>query len=114
MRHHHAINIRVARLRLGLTQADMAHLLDTSQPRVSRIESGEYRPTIREVCKLCIILDMPLTELYGHTAEGAVQQLEQRLPSIPDAPAIWRSRKRRLDTLASLRFRLQAAKSPRT
>lgn len=37
----------------GLSQKEMAEILDVSQPMVSKIESGEYNFSIEELCKIC-------------------------------------------------------------
>ena len=108
MKHHYALTLRAARRRSGLTQEDCAHFLGITQPRMSKIESGVYEPTLKEACALCILFDMPLTELYSDTALGVARQFKDRLPTVPDAPLLWRVKQRRLDTLASLRFRLEA------
>ena len=114
MKHHYAVNLRAARRRSALSQEDCAHLLGISQPRMSKIEAGVLEPTIKEACGLCILFEMPLTELYSETAVSAVRSFEHRLSTMPDAPLIWRGKRRRLDTIASLRFRLQASKNHET
>ncbi len=38
-----------ARARAGLSQADVARRMGTSQPAVARLESGKHRPTTRSI-----------------------------------------------------------------
>jgi len=40
-----------ARARAGLSQADVARRMGTSQPAVARLESGKHRPTTRSIAE---------------------------------------------------------------
>jgi len=53
-------NMRIARLKRGLSQSQMARLVGTSQPTYSRIESGETRePKDEEIIdRIAIVLNM--------------------------------------------------------
>ena len=108
MKHHYALNLKVLRLRLGLTQTDTAHLLGISQPRMSRIEAGIQEPTIKEMCSLCIIYDVPVTKLYGVTATSAVGAIGRRLKTISKPALLAADSKRRAYSLSALSQRLRA------
>ena len=108
MKHHYALNLRVHRLRLGLTQTDAAHLLGVSQPRMSRIEAGIQEPTVKEMCSLCIIYDAPITALYRITAASAAGSIERRLKTVPKQALVAADSKRRATSLSMLKTQLRA------
>lgn len=58
------IGLRVSRKKSGLSQEDIAHLLDTTQPRVSRLEAGQAALTIAELCKLVIIYNQDTSKIF--------------------------------------------------
>ena len=107
MNQHLAIDLHKARRESGLTQADCAHFLGIDRPRVSKFETGDYEPTVEELYALSVLFDKTLPQLYSEIAEQVHIQLEQRLLNVPKEPLVWPSKVRRLDTLASLRFRVQ-------
>lgn len=47
-----------ARLDKGLTQAELAELMGTTQSAVSRLESGEFNPRVETLSKLAAVLDV--------------------------------------------------------
>ena len=108
MNQHLAIDLQKARSDSGLTQVDCAHFLGIDRPRVSKFETGDYEPTVRELYALCVLFDKTLPQLYSEIAEHVHLQFEQRLLNVPKEPLIWSSKERRLDTLACLRLRVQA------
>lgn len=55
------LEIIAARKRKGLTQEDVAKLMDMNQGNYSRIENGKYNAGIRIILKLADVLDMRLT-----------------------------------------------------
>jgi ribosome-binding protein aMBF1 (putative translation factor) len=50
--HEFGVVIRSARERRGLTQADLAKLIATSQSAVARLEAGGVQPTLETLSKL--------------------------------------------------------------
>lgn len=52
-----AETIRLAREEKGLTQENLAELLDVSTTHVRHLESGHRRPSIEKLLLLCKILD---------------------------------------------------------
>lgn len=55
--------LRVARLRKGLSQKQLAALLGTSQPHIVNLEKGTSDPQLSTVQKLCAALDIELNSL---------------------------------------------------
>lgn len=53
--------LRAARLRAGLSQADLARTLDRNQSFVSKYESGERRLDVLELRDICRALGVPFT-----------------------------------------------------
>jgi transcriptional regulator with XRE-family HTH domain len=108
MKHNFARDLKAARRRAGLSQADCAHLLKVNQTRVSKIEAGLRQPTASEICMLCIIYGEAPAELCRSATTAASGALRERLATIPECAVHWRSRKRRLDALNTLAGRLEA------
>lgn len=64
--------IRQKRIEQGITQAQLAKAIDISSSLVSRIESGERRPSHRELLRLSEVLGVRVQVLQqkaGHTPE---------------------------------------------
>lgn len=49
------------RLKLGLSQTQLAKKLGTKQSAVARLESGNYNPTVKQLQKIASALDARLT-----------------------------------------------------
>ncbi|MNJ46141.1 anaerobic benzoate catabolism transcriptional regulator [compost metagenome] len=60
--------IRTLRLRLGMTQNDLAASLDTSQPQIAKIESGRQDPVMSTCRKLAKALGVSL-DVVGEALE---------------------------------------------
>jgi|GEM_PF-1467819 len=67
-----AINLKDLRKRKGLTQQELAVILDVSQATISTWESGEVIPPIKAIIKLAKTLNCAIEELLG------VERLEFR------------------------------------
>ena len=67
-----AINLKDIRKRKGLTQQELAVILDVSQATISTWESGEVIPPIKAIIKLSETLNCAIEELLG------VEKLEFR------------------------------------
>lgn len=59
---------RVRTERLGLTQRELAGLLDVDQVTVSRWERGEVTPRISSIRQLAEIAGMKVEEFFGEAA----------------------------------------------
>ena len=109
MEHNFGLAMRALRRRSGLSQADLAHLLQVKQSRVSRLESGVFEPTASELCALRIIYGQALGKRFETTIEDMKQRLRERLETIPQCPKHWRNRAARRTTLNALSRRLEAS-----
>ena len=57
--------VRAERERKGLSQADLARLLEIHQPDLCDIEKGRHAPTLETVGKIALKLDVPATDLLS-------------------------------------------------
>lgn len=55
--------IRMIRLEKGITQKQLAKLLNTSQQNLAQYESGKRKPKIETLHKIAYALNVPVTEL---------------------------------------------------
>ena len=55
------------RKNMGLTQAELANLVELSLPTIARIESGESDPKSKDLAKLSIALGTSVSYLVGET-----------------------------------------------
>jgi transcriptional regulator with XRE-family HTH domain len=57
------IAMEIIRLRdkAGLTQAELAKRIGTSQSTIARLESGENLPSVKTLTKIATALEMPIT-----------------------------------------------------
>ena len=60
-----AENLRWLRERSGITQLQLAKALDTTQRRVSYLESGKIEPDLASLWKIADTFDVSLDELIG-------------------------------------------------
>ena len=60
-----AVNVRVMRAKLGLSQAELAKKSGVSKPAVSNIERGRNAPSLQVMTKLADVLGCSLDELAG-------------------------------------------------
>ena len=71
------IEIMVARKEMGLTQAQLARLLNTQQPSIARIEKGDRLPSLRFLSDISDFLNKKLIVSFGamsrSTADYAVE-----------------------------------------
>jgi len=106
MIHEFALDLRLARKRSGLTQADCAHLLGIDRSVVAKLESGTVTPSVVELSMLCLIYDRP-PDAFGEALQIALRKtLNQRLATMPKGPKYWRNRQQRAQTLSGLAERL--------
>lgn len=98
-----AFDLRLARRRAGLTQADCAHLMGIQQSRISELESGEKSPSAHELCVLSIILDRRFEGYISDELSQLTNALGPRLTSLPRLKRISASTFNRHRTLERLR-----------
>jgi len=65
-----AVNLARTRRAMGLTQAELAEMVGTSQPRVAEIEGGQGNPTFRTLAKLARALGVAVASLVAISDES--------------------------------------------
>jgi transcriptional regulator with XRE-family HTH domain len=80
-----AKRVAAARLRSGLTQAQLAEASGVTDETISRIERGRYEPAVSTLFRLAEALDISLDRLAGERAregEGARRRVPSRVSPI--------------------------------
>lgn len=57
-------NIKENRIRLGLSQSQLAELVGVSRNTISSIETGQFCPTAKLALVICTALDKKFEELF--------------------------------------------------
>lgn len=105
------MDLKVARRKLGLTQADCAHLLGVHRSKISHLERGEIEPSLREVCMLALIHGRSVEDIFGCVFHDLHGDMEERLTAMPAARGNWIGRFNRARTLERLASQLAALAS---
>ena len=58
-----ALNIKFARMKKGISQEELAELIDVSRTAISFIETAKQNPTILKVIDIAKVLDVVINEL---------------------------------------------------
>lgn len=67
--HQFGPRLRLARERLGLTQADLARRVDLTQEFIAQLEAGKHLPQLSRAYDLAAALHVTLDELIGGAHE---------------------------------------------
>ena len=76
------VDLRTNRRESELSEQDVAILLHTDQPRISRLEQGKAILNIREICKLCLIFNQPILELFRLFSYTVKAELTESLQGV--------------------------------
>lgn len=63
-------HVRAVRVSVGLTQTELALLLDTTQNTISSIERNEYQPSSYLAALMCELFQVPFNVLFYYEYEG--------------------------------------------
>jgi transcriptional regulator with XRE-family HTH domain len=75
---------RAARMRLELTQADVAERIDVATEVYGRLERGGMLPSVQTLLKLCHELNVSSDELLGLTPHGpSTRSTTVEVPALP-------------------------------
>ncbi len=58
------LNLKVARVRMDMTQKELAEKVEVSRQTINAIEKGDYNPTINLCIKICKALNVTLNDLF--------------------------------------------------
>ncbi|SER68552.1 putative transcriptional regulator [Salisediminibacterium halotolerans] len=56
--------MKAARTEIGLTQAELAHIVSVTRQTIGLIESGKYNPSLNLCIAICRALGKTLDELF--------------------------------------------------
>ena len=103
-----ALDLKVARRRSGLTQHDVAHLLNVDRTLLSKFERGHRMPSAEQVALLSLIYGRPVPDLYGASRQEWQAVLAERIKTLAmdDGPST------RTEALHTLRAKLTASQAP--
>lgn len=85
VRENIANNIRTNREAVGLSQRELAKMLEVGYSHVSNWESGLNSPKIETLIQMCKIFDITLETMYGITDEMG-KQAQQMAIAYQNAP----------------------------
>lgn len=71
------IQLKNIRKKIGLNQAEIAHLLNTTQHTISNYEKGKTQPSIEDIIKLSEYFNISSDELLGITKKQDVNLTEK-------------------------------------
>jgi DNA-binding XRE family transcriptional regulator len=100
-------DLKIARQRSGLAQEDAAHLLGISRKAMSRIETGEALPSVREALGLSLLYGRTFESFYAEMMALTRLEMIEALAEMPTAPKAWGQMAERTDTLSALARRLE-------
>lgn len=110
MTYKFAPGLQAARRKAALTQADCAHILGVNYTRISKLESGQRKPTVTELAILCLVYDEEIAGVQKKIIAAEATVLGERLSTMPECPRTWLNRRGRINTLNSIAARLSALK----
>ena len=59
-----SIKLKLARIEKGLSQQELADLVDATRQTIGLIEKGKYNPSLNLCTKIAITLDKTLNDLF--------------------------------------------------
>lgn len=99
-------DLKVARKKSGLTQADCGHLLGKTGKTISQLENGNRLPTIKEISALSLIYGRSFESLFGTLFSEIRRELAENLTTLPEPGSDWIGNHNRNMTLDGLSERL--------
>lgn len=77
-----ALDLRHARRKSGLSQAEVAHLVAINQATYSRFEHGSLSPSVEQLCALALIYGRSFTSYFERIADAQKPGLRKRLSEL--------------------------------
>jgi len=78
-------DLKVARKKSGLSQADCGHLINVSSHVISQLEMGKRLPTIPEICALSLVFGRSFEPLFSDVFKEVRSHLSKALETLPEA-----------------------------
>ena len=108
MIHEFTLDLRAARRNSGLRQVDCAHLLGAHKSKISALEMGRQRPSVRDICTLSMIYGRSFESLFAGIFDEVRADLAMRLHDLPEPGVNYKRRLNRECTLQKLEERVEA------
>ena len=106
------VDLKINRRESGLSNKDLAHLLDVNPSRISRLQTGDATLMVGEAITLSLIFGKNIDQLLSRTTQKLATHLKTKLAEMPPEPENWTAHIKRLDTLNMLADRLQIVNLP--
>jgi transcriptional regulator with XRE-family HTH domain len=74
--------IKIARIRKGITQDQMAEKTNLSNPHISNVETGNTKPSLPTIIKIANALDVSVDELLCDSVKRSRAVFEQELEEL--------------------------------
>lgn len=94
-----ALDLKVARRKSGLTQADCAHLMGGTSSKICQLEKGIRTPALKEICTLSLIYGKSFESLFGAIFHDIRTELAENLTTMPESGENWAGTFNRQHTL---------------
>jgi len=101
------LDLRAARRNSGLRQVDCAHLMGVNKTKISNLENGRQRPSVRDICTLSMIYGRSFESLFAGIFDEVKADVFCHLVDLPEPKPDYERVGNRSRTLDSLRTRLQ-------
>ncbi|MGJ5620567.1 helix-turn-helix transcriptional regulator [Sulfitobacter sp. MF3-043] len=101
------LDLRAARRNSGLRQVDCAHLMGVNKTKISNLENGRQRPSVRDICTLSMIYGRSFESLFAGIFDEVKADVYCHLTDLPEPQAHYGLANNRNRTLDGLRARLE-------
>lgn len=101
------LDLRAARRNSGLRQVDCAHLMGVHKTKISNLENGRQRPSVRDICSLSMIYGRSFESLFAGIFDEVKADLFCHLTDLSEPKEDYALSGNRNRTLSNLRSRLE-------
>lgn len=102
-----SLDLRAARRNSGLRQIDCAHLMGVNKTKISNLETGRQRPSVRDICTLSMIYGRSFESLFAGIFDEVKADMYCHLADLPEPQADYGTTNNRNRTLDGLKARLE-------
>jgi transcriptional regulator with XRE-family HTH domain len=103
------LDLRAARRNSGLRQVDCAHLMGVNKTKISNLENGRQRPSVRDICTLSMIYGRSFESLFAGIFDEVKADVFCHLTDLPEPQEHYGPANNRNRTLEGLRARLEGS-----
>lgn len=100
------LDLRAARRNSGLRQVDCAHLMGVNKTKISNLENGRQRPSVRDICTLSMIYGRSFESLFAGIFDEVKADIYCHLIDLPEPKPDYGRFDSRNQTLDGLKARL--------